>query len=104
MVAKAYISRQAALAKVVSIAAGRAVPVLSACLAQLETNTIFIGSILLRKLQVLFDCPTCSPQSQQHSHLLYQASFAKAAFLTTVSGRELRSSFVQRRSVLASPH
>jgi len=37
----AYISTQAALAKVVNIAAGRTRFVLCACLAQLKTNTIF---------------------------------------------------------------
>jgi len=41
VVAMTYMLTQAALAKVVNIAAGRTESVLCACLAQLETSTIF---------------------------------------------------------------
>ncbi len=97
----AYMLTQACLAKVVTIAAGRTCSVLCAFLAQLETNITFC--------QQKFDYPAYSHISQQYSYHLYQASSSVAAFLATdqtnvtVSGNYLKTCFLPKRFVLASP-
>ncbi|DBA66069.1 TPA: hypothetical protein ACH3X2_003073 [Trebouxia sp. C0005] len=100
----AYKLTQAALAKIVNIAAERTE---SALCHKTDPVLVCLSGSVEEEHHRLFDCPANSHIQQQYSHLFHQASPSVAAFLATdqfnVVGSHLKTCFAQRQSVLASP-